>query len=156
MPLVTISLNSEGFKPLTSFMASRIFTPLSYLDISGRHFKRVLSKCQDNSKSMWHRIISWLSTDSNYLRLQSHYETEFSKFKPDKKLMWMSHLGTIKLEIEMDDGTVVNADVPPLEAAFIELFAGKGSLPVVSISIFLSVVFQMNGPYRNSSARSET
>ena len=41
--------------------------------------------------------------------------------------MWMSHLGTIKLEIELDDGKVLEADVPPLEAAFIELFSTKGS-----------------------------
>lgn len=37
----------------------------------------------------------------------------------------MSHLGTISLDIELDDRTV-SVDVPPLEAAIIELFAQKG------------------------------
>lgn len=48
-------------------------------------------------------------------------------FKPDKKLVWMSHLGTINLEIELDDRTV-EAEVPPLEAAFIELFSEQGKV----------------------------
>ena len=37
----------------------------------------------------------------------------------------MSHLGTISLDIELDDRTV-SVDVPPLEAAIIELFSQKG------------------------------
>ena len=68
------------------------------------------------------------TTNRPLFRFQSHYEKEYRKFKPDKRLTWMSHLGTIDLEIEMDDGTLVNANVPPLEAAFIELFSGKGTL----------------------------
>ena len=39
----------------------------------------------------------------------------------------MSHLGSINLEIELDDRTV-EAEVPPLEAAFIELFSEQGQL----------------------------
>jgi anaphase-promoting complex subunit 2 len=37
----------------------------------------------------------------------------------------MSHLGTISLDVELDDRTV-SVDVPPLEAAVIELFSQKG------------------------------
>lgn len=43
-------------------------------------------------------------------------------FKPDKKLKWLPHLGTVQLELELEDRTI-EVDVPPLEAAFIELFS---------------------------------
>ncbi|PSR71728.1 hypothetical protein PHLCEN_2v12376, partial [Hermanssonia centrifuga] len=59
-----------------------------------------------------------------FKQIQENYAKEYVKFKPDKKLVWMSHLGTINLEVELDDRTVT-ADVPPLEAAFIELFSTK-------------------------------
>ena len=60
--------------------------------------------------------------------IQEEYAQEFTVFKPDKKLVWMSHLGTINLEIELDDRTI-EAEVPPLEAAFIELFSEQGVFP---------------------------
>lgn len=53
------------------------------------------------------------------------YQKEFTTFKPDKKLMWMSHLGTVSLDVELDDRTI-SAEVPPLEAAIIELFSQQG------------------------------
>ena len=55
-------------------------------------------------------------------RLQDLYAQEFSIFKPDKKLKWLPHLGTVRLELQLDDRTV-EADVPPLEAAFNEMFS---------------------------------
>jgi anaphase-promoting complex subunit 2 len=58
--------------------------------------------------------------------LQEEYASEFSKFKPDKKLRWLPHLGTVELELHLED-RIVKATVPPLEAAFIELFSGKGA-----------------------------
>lgn len=59
-------------------------------------------------------------------RIQDAYAGEFHTFKPDKKLYWLPHLGTISLEIELQDRTV-NAEVPPLEAAVIEHFSAKGA-----------------------------
>jgi len=56
--------------------------------------------------------------------MQSAYAHEFTVFKPDKKLKWLPHLGTVQLEIELEDRTL-EVDVPPLEAAFIELFSEK-------------------------------
>ena len=56
--------------------------------------------------------------------MQSEYAHEFTVFKPDKKLKWLPHLGTVQLEIELEDRTL-EVDVPPLEAAFIELFSEK-------------------------------
>jgi len=46
-------------------------------------------------------------------------------FKPDKKLRWLPHLGTVQLELELRDRTL-NIEVSPLEAAFIELFSENG------------------------------
>jgi hypothetical protein len=66
-------------------------------------------------------------------------------FKPDKKLKWLPHLGTVQLEIELEDRTL-EMDAPPLEAAFIELFSEKGNshfsflgvLDIADRSVFLS------------------
>jgi len=54
--------------------------------------------------------------------IQEAYALEFTTFKPDKKLRWFSHLGSIHLDIQLQDRTI-SAEVPPLEAAFIELFS---------------------------------
>lgn len=62
-----------------------------------------------------------------FFRIQEEYSREFTTFKPDKKLRWLSHLGTVSLEIALEDRTV-EAEVPPLEAAFIELFSQKGAV----------------------------
>ncbi|KAG1742334.1 uncharacterized protein EDB91DRAFT_1128723 [Suillus paluster] len=56
--------------------------------------------------------------------LQEQYAKEFSVFKPDKVLRWLPHLGRVHLQLELEDRTL-DADVPPLEAAFIELFSEK-------------------------------
>jgi len=56
--------------------------------------------------------------------MESEYAHDLMVFKPDKKLKWLPHLGTVQLEIELEDRTS-EADVPPLEAAFIELFSEK-------------------------------
>ncbi|KAI9573680.1 hypothetical protein HD554DRAFT_2167242 [Boletus coccyginus] len=60
---------------------------------------------------------------------QEQYAKEFTTFKPDKALRWLPHLGRVQLELEFDDRRV-NADVPPLEAAFIELFSEKDTWTV--------------------------
>ncbi|KAH9841592.1 uncharacterized protein C8Q71DRAFT_737818 [Rhodofomes roseus] len=64
-----------------------------------------------------------------FKQIQDDYAQEFHAFKQDKKLRWLPHLGTIHLEIELQDRTVP-ADVPPLEAAFIELFSEKDTWTV--------------------------
>jgi anaphase-promoting complex subunit 2 len=68
-------------------------------------------------------------------RLQAQYAKEFSTFKPDKKLRWLPHLGTVHLELQLEDRKIM-ADVGPLEAAFIELFSEK-SKALATISLFL-------------------
>lgn len=97
--------------------------------------KRTDTRVQDQKPSVVHpTIIShhfWPSLESSDLvmpgqfqSLQESYAKEYSVFKPDKKLKWLPHLGIVNLEIELEDRTL-NVDVPPLEAAFIELFSQK-------------------------------
>ncbi|KAF6754957.1 hypothetical protein DFP72DRAFT_898132 [Ephemerocybe angulata] len=57
-----------------------------------------------------------------FQQLQEDYAKKFPVFKPDKKLKWLPHLGTVHFELELQDRTL-DVDVPPLEAAFIELFS---------------------------------
>ncbi|VDB91912.1 unnamed protein product [Peniophora sp. CBMAI 1063] len=54
--------------------------------------------------------------------LQDAYARQYTLFKPDKRLRWISSMGSVKLDIELQDRTVT-ATVKPLEAAFIELFS---------------------------------
>lgn len=66
-----------------------------------------------------------------FYRLQEEYSKEFTIFKPDKKLRWLPHLGSVTLELALEDRTI-EVNVPPLEAAFIELFSEKGMVSYVS------------------------
>lgn len=62
--------------------------------------------------------------------MQDQYANGFAEFKPDKKLLWLPQLGTITLEIELQDRTI-EAEVTPLEAAVIGLFEEKGVFSVL-------------------------
>ncbi|KAJ7246180.1 ubiquitin-protein ligase [Mycena rebaudengoi] len=97
--------------------------------------KRIDGHVQSQKASIVHpTIISrhfWPSLESSdivmpgqFQVLQAQYAKEFSTFKPDKKLRWLPHLGTVHLELQLEDRTI-ETDVPPLEAAFIELFSSK-------------------------------
>ncbi|KAJ6485260.1 hypothetical protein DFH09DRAFT_1252884 [Mycena vulgaris] len=97
--------------------------------------KRIDGHVQSQKASIVHpTIISrhfWPSLESSdiimpgqFQALQTDYAKEFSTFKPDKKLRWLPHLGTVHLELQLEDRTI-ETDVPPLEAAFIELFSEK-------------------------------
>lgn len=57
--------------------------------------------------------------------MQEAFEQEFTEHKAGKKLRWMNNIGTVSLDIELEDRTV-NADATPLEAAIIELFSEQG------------------------------
>ena len=68
---------------------------------------------------------------------------------PDKKLRWFSHLGSIHLDIQLH--RTVSAEVPPLEAAFIELFSERGIVPHLvnlrrQIWLTLLRLLQTSGP----------
>jgi len=56
--------------------------------------------------------------------IQEEYSWEYTAFKPDKKLVWLSHMGSVKIEVELQDRTL-EVDVPPVSAAIVELFSEK-------------------------------
>ncbi|EMD39909.1 hypothetical protein CERSUDRAFT_112157 [Gelatoporia subvermispora B] len=72
---------------------------------------------------------STITMPGQFNELQDEYSKQYATFKPDKKLRWLPHLGSIQLELTLQDRTV-SADVPPLEAAFIELFSEKDTWPI--------------------------
>lgn len=77
------------------------------------------------SKHFWPTLQSTsFEMPGQFKELRDRYAKEFQLFKPDKKLHWLPHLGTINLDIELDDRTLT-VDVQPLEAAIIELFSEK-------------------------------
>ncbi|OCH91244.1 hypothetical protein OBBRIDRAFT_887137 [Obba rivulosa] len=67
---------------------------------------------------------STLTMPGQLKELQDEYSKQYTTFKPDKRLRWLPQLGSIKLELTLQDRTV-SADVSLLEAAFIELFSEK-------------------------------
>ncbi|KIJ53213.1 hypothetical protein M422DRAFT_222616 [Sphaerobolus stellatus SS14] len=67
-----------------------------------------------------------------YQSLQEDYSKEFVTFKPDKQLRWLPHLGSIQLEIELQDRKI-ETEATPLEAAIIELFSEKDTWTVDDI-----------------------
>ncbi|KZW04109.1 hypothetical protein EXIGLDRAFT_716114 [Exidia glandulosa HHB12029] len=52
------------------------------------------------------------------------YERSYILQRPDKRLHWIPHLGTVKLEIQLKDRRH-EVDAAPMEAAIIELFSQK-------------------------------
>ncbi|KIJ64413.1 hypothetical protein HYDPIDRAFT_175406 [Hydnomerulius pinastri MD-312] len=82
------------------------------------------------SRHFWPALeTSGIVMPGQFKALQEQYAQDFSVFKPDKVLRWLPHLGRVHLELELEDRTV-EADVPPLEAAFIELFSEKNTWTV--------------------------
>ena len=73
--------------------------------------------------------------------MQDLYANGFMEFKPDKKLHWLPQLGTITLELELQDRTV-EVEVTPLEAAVIGLFEEKGAFPPLRMISMGSRVFR--------------
>lgn len=55
-------------------------------------------------------------------KLAASYERAFRKVKQDKKLQWMPTLGTVTLEVAMQDRTV-EMEVTPIQAAVLETFS---------------------------------
>ncbi|KAG8680234.1 hypothetical protein FRC09_018381, partial [Ceratobasidium sp. 395] len=65
-----------------------------------------------------------LKMPGQFQKMQESFEHEFEEHKAGKKLRWMNNLGTVSLDVELEDRTV-SVDATPLEAAVIELFSEK-------------------------------
>lgn len=109
-----------GINHLDSF--AQFFIQQLFQSSFGLHWTLQIWLCQVNSGRTF--VSSRFVKQITYMHqsLQEEYAREFSVFKPDKRLKWLPHLGTVQLEIQLED-RLVTADVPPLEAAIIELFS---------------------------------
>ncbi|RUS22247.1 hypothetical protein BC937DRAFT_89906 [Endogone sp. FLAS-F59071] len=63
----------------------------------------------------------------------SDYEKSFEVLKPARKLNWLSHLGTVKLELELQDRTL-EFSVSPVHASIIHCFEENGTLTIDEIA----------------------
>lgn len=93
--------------------------------ISGHPFRVTNWSCHHSSQSKPGLLSMNALTLTRAFRVQDKYAKGFTEFKPDKKLYWLPQLGTITLEIELQDRTI-EAEVTPLEAAVIGFFGEKG------------------------------
>lgn len=64
-----------------------------------------------------------MSTLTSWL---SDYEKSFEVLKPARKLNWLPHLGTVKLELELQDRTL-EFSVSPVHASIIHCFEENGA-----------------------------
>jgi anaphase-promoting complex subunit 2 len=55
----------------------------------------------------------------------TEYEGEYAKIKRGRKLEWMNHLGTIELDVELQDRTL-SIEATPLQTAVLYAFQGRG------------------------------
>ena len=71
---------------------------------------------------------------------KSKYDEEYAIFKPDKRLHWIPHIGTVSLSIELED-RVVNVEATPFQAAVIDNFtsSSNGKLSLNDLSDKLNV-----------------
>ncbi|TFK89728.1 ubiquitin-protein ligase [Polyporus arcularius HHB13444] len=91
------------------------------------------------SRHFWPPLqTSMFNMPGQFKEIQEAYAKEFHLFKPDKKLHWLPHLGTISLDIELQDRTV-SAEVPPLEAAIIEHFSTKDTWDVADLATEMKI-----------------
>ncbi|KAL9938213.1 hypothetical protein V8E36_002836 [Tilletia maclaganii] len=62
----------------------------------------------------------------------SEYAEAFAKVKSTRKVHWLRGLGSVDVELEMDDGRVIRAECTPAQAAVVEIATSKASesLPV--------------------------
>ncbi|RPD62311.1 hypothetical protein L226DRAFT_532671 [Lentinus tigrinus ALCF2SS1-7] len=91
------------------------------------------------SRHFWPPLqTSSFNMPGQFKEIQDAYAKEFHQFKPDKKLHWLPHLGTISLDIELQDRTV-SAEVPPLEAAIIEHFSTKDTWGVADLATEMKI-----------------
>jgi anaphase-promoting complex subunit 2 len=59
----------------------------------------------------------------------TEYESEYAKIKRGRKLAWMDHLGTIELDVELEDRNV-SIEATPLQAAVLYAFQERGPIPI--------------------------
>lgn len=105
-------------------MASRLNTPLHPAIISHLFWPNLQT--------------SSLKMPGQFEKMQEAFEQEFTEHKAGKKLRWMNNIGTVSLDIELEDRTV-SVDATPTEAAIIELFSEKDTWSLSALGSKLGV-----------------
>ena len=67
------------------------------------------------------------------------YNAHYERLKTPRKLCWLKQLGTVELELEMDDGRVLDFAVTPFQAAAIHLFAERQTWSLKDLAKALGV-----------------
>ncbi|XP_051904805.1 anaphase-promoting complex subunit 2 [Hippocampus zosterae] len=95
-------------------------------------------------------------------RATDDYTRRYEKLKAMRTLSWKPHLGSVTLDVELEDRTISNVTVSPLHAAIILHFQDKSSWTLEELSAALSVpkeavhrklaLWQQHGVLREESA----
>lgn len=75
-------------------------------------------------------------------RLAKQYQKAFTKLKPEKRLEWLPALGSISLEIVLEDRKL-ELEVTPLQAAVLELFDARGQSWVQTSNMIAGQLMQL-------------
>lgn len=88
------------------------------------------------------RILSrffWPPLRDEQFRLPPHitaqftsYETEYAKIKRGRKLAWLDHLGSIELDIHLEDRTV-SIEASPIQAAVLYAFQERERMTLADV-----------------------
>lgn len=57
--------------------------------------------------------------------MQREFEERYSRSKTDKRLHWLTTLGSVTITIELVDRTFQDIEVSPVQAAVAQLFSEK-------------------------------
>ena len=77
-------------------------------------------------------------------RITKVYQAAYAKIKPEKRVRWIHSRGTVDLELELEDRTLLFR-VSPIKAAVIELFAEKSECALMCIEDLLTLRQQTSG-----------
>lgn len=62
---------------------------------------------------------------SQLLEQFTEYANEYAKIKRGRKLAWMDHLGTVDIEIQLEDREVI-VEASPVQTAVLYAFEDRG------------------------------
>jgi len=63
---------------------------------------------------------------SELQRQFGEYSLEYAKIKRGRKLAWLDHLGTVEIEVELEDRQIT-LEVSPIQAVVLQVFEEDGS-----------------------------
>ena len=107
-----------------------------FSDVLAEHTAVTFTSAQTTPKVRASRDVRDLS--SRVSRSQADYESAFHRFKPDKHLKFLQHLGTVTVKLELAD-RVVEVEATPLQASIAELFEHQDVWTIPDLGLKLGV-----------------